>query len=92
MVLLMAAAAVGHPGADLYAAHRCGACHGAQGAAPTMNLYPRINGQSADYLLRQMIDIRDGMRTNGLSAAMRATMSGVPDDALAPIADWLSRQ
>jgi len=37
-----------------------------------------------------MRDIRDRRRNNGLSAAMRASVSQVTDDELEVIAEWLA--
>jgi cytochrome c553 len=51
-----------------------------------------LGGQNARYLLRQMIDIRDGARTNALTTTMRTAVSEVSDEHFAIIADWLSRK
>jgi cytochrome c553 len=51
-----------------------------------------LGGQNARYLLRQMIDIRDGTRTNALAATMRASVGKVSDEDFAIIAEWLSRK
>jgi len=53
-------------------------------------IYPKLAGQNAPYLLEQMKAIRDGTRTNGLSAAMRPLMSSVPDEEFQSIAEWLA--
>jgi len=45
--------------------------------------YPIIAGQPAQYNFNQTIEIRDGRRTNGASAHMRALVQNVTDqDAL----------
>ncbi len=77
-------------GATLYRDRQCHTCHGEDGESPALPLYPRLAGQGAEYLYRQAIDIRDGRRTNGLSAAMRATMARVADEDLRLIAEWLA--
>ena len=53
-------------GAALFKAKGCLTCHGEDGSHPVIQDYPVIAGQNANYLLRQMRDIRDGRRTNGL--------------------------
>ena len=77
-------------GATLYRDRQCHTCHGEDGESPALPLYPRLAGQGAEYLYRQAIDIRDGRRTNGLSAAMRANMARVPDEDLRLIAECLA--
>jgi cytochrome c len=56
-----------------------------------MPLYPKIAGQNAEYAFHQMRDIRDGRRTNSMSAAMRATVTQVKDAEFQAMAEWLSR-
>lgn len=93
---LLALTPVGHvaaaDGAALYKARICGTCHGANGSHPVVADYPIIAGQNAGYLLRQMIDIRDGRRANGLSSLMQAAVAEVTDEELSVIAEWLSQQ
>ena len=88
----MPAISVASPGADLYKNRGCHACHGEPAGRPLMPIYPRLAGQSAEYLYQQMRDIRDGARANGLSAAMRATVSTVTDAEFKAIAVWLADQ
>jgi cytochrome c len=77
-------------GAALFNAKLCITCHGAEGKAPIMPLYPKIAGQNEVYLLQQMKDIRDGKRTNGMSAAMKALTTNVKDAEFEAIAKWLA--
>ena len=79
-------------GGALYQAHACASCHGKNGLQPISPDYPMLGGQNARYLLRQMIDIRDGVRTNALAATMRAAVNQVSDADFTSIADWLSRK
>jgi cytochrome c len=88
----LAGPALAGDGAALYKARTCDSCHGENGGRPVMPDYPNLAGQNARYLLRQMIDIRDGHRSNGLSATMRAAVTEVTDEEFAAIAEWLSRQ
>ncbi|AOT07110.1 cytochrome C [Pseudoalteromonas luteoviolacea] len=77
-------------GKALYTAKLCQTCHGAEGKAPIMPLYPKINGQSKEYTLAQMKDIKSGKRSNGMSAAMKAMVANVSDAELEAIAEYLS--
>ncbi|MCP4431804.1 MAG: cytochrome c [Gammaproteobacteria bacterium] len=79
-------------GASLYVEKNCIACHGANGNKPVMDAYPRIGGQSEIYLLMQMKDIKTGTRNNNHALAMKNIMNNVPDEDMAAIASWLSRQ
>jgi cytochrome c len=88
----LAGAALAADGAALYKARICDSCHGENGSRPVTPDYPSLAGQNAKYLLRQMIDIRDGHRNNGLSATMRPVVVGVSDEEFAAIAEWLSQQ
>lgn len=78
------------PGKDLYTAKLCATCHGPDGNTPIMPLYPKIAGQNPQYLIDQMKAIKDGSRSNGQSAAMKAIMATVSDEEIKTIAEWLA--
>jgi len=86
------AASSSDPGAALYVAKGCMACHGADGKTTIMDTYPKIAGQSAEYALAQMKDIKAGTRSNGQSMVMKGIVAGVSDEDLKTIAEWLSKQ
>lgn len=79
-------------GAALFKSKGCPACHGVDGSYPVSQDYPVIAGQNASYLLRQMRDIRDGRRTNGLSQMMREAVAPVTDEEFSSISAWLALQ
>ena len=79
-------------GAALYAAKGCAACHGADGNTPTAPMYPKLAGQSAQYTLTQMKDIKSGARSNGMSMVMKPMVANVSDAELEAIAKWLETQ
>jgi cytochrome c len=79
-------------GGALYTAKLCNTCHGVDGNSPTTPMYPKVAGMNKDYLLEQMIDIRDGKRANGMSIAMKATVASVKNEEFEAIAEWLSSQ
>ncbi len=54
-------------GARTYAG--CAACHGSDGAGRADGTFPRIGGQHASVVVKQMTDIRDGRRGNPIMAS-----------------------
>jgi cytochrome c553 len=60
----------------------CGACHGSE-TAPALAPYPRLAGQDAAYLYKQLRDFKDGTRDGTL---MRAFASALSDQDMADIA------
>jgi cytochrome c553 len=87
-----ASAAAADPGAALYQAKSCFTCHGADGKTTIMDTYPKIAGQSAEYLFAQMKDIKTGTRSNGQTAVMKGIVAAVSDEDMKTIAEWLSKQ
>lgn len=78
-------------GEALYTAKNCQTCHGVEGKAPIMAMYPKLNGQNKEYLVAQMKDIKSGARNNGMSMAMKAMTMSVTDEEFEAIADYLSK-
>lgn len=66
----------------------CAACHGADGnsLAPT---FPKIAGQGERYLVKQMLDIRDGRRS---VPEMVPFVSGLSDEDIADISAYFAAQ
>ena len=90
LLLMIGGAAMAADGKQLYAASACATCHGATGNEPILPTYPKIAGQNRKYLIQQMLDIKDGKRDNGLSAAMSALMTNLKESDIVAIADYLS--
>ncbi len=80
----------GGPGFDLYTAKTCATCHGADANTPISPAYPKLGGQTSEYLLAQMVDFHAGKRTNGQSAVMKPMMALVNEQERKTIADWLA--
>jgi cytochrome c len=78
-------------GKALYTAKMCQTCHGADGKAPIMGMYPKLAGQNKEYLAAQMKDIKSGARNNGMSMAMKAMVANVSDAEIDAIAEYLSQ-
>ena len=53
----------------------CMACHGAQGRASREGYLPRIAGKPAAYLYQQLLNFRDGRRSNATMASLLAYQS-----------------
>ena len=53
----------------------CMACHGAQGRASREGYLPRIAGKPAAYLYQQLLNFRDGRRSNAAMAGLLAYQS-----------------
>ena len=83
------------PGERLAAAEKtyradCADCHGAAGEGDGARFYPRVSGQHYQYLLRELIDIRDGTRTNAYPR-MRDIVRPLNNQQLSDLADHMSR-
>jgi cytochrome c553 len=66
---------------------RCGYCHELDGN-PRMEEFPRLAGQSSDYLAKQLRDFRAGRR----SGTMQATAELLSDDDIAAVARYFNEQ
>ncbi len=89
-LVLLSANASAADGAAIYASKGCAACHGADGKTPLMPTYPKVAGQTKEYTVQQLNDIKSGARSNGLSIAMKAIMASVSDDEINALGEYLS--
>ena len=78
-------------GAKLYKRLGCRSCHGKEGERGTKPIYPIIAGLDRDYLIRQMVNIRDKVRTSGKARLMFGVIKRADDDDIAAMATWLSQ-
>lgn len=78
-------------GAKLFVEKTCTACHGKDGKTPLMPDYPKIAGQNAKYIEKQMTDIKSGTRANGNSAAMKGVMVIVSDAEIKALAEYVAK-
>ena len=65
----------------------CTACHGAEGRASREGYLPRIAGKPAGYLYHQLLNFRDGRRSN---AAMAGLLVHQRDDYLREMAAYFA--
>lgn len=77
-------------GAKLYSDKTCHTCHGKDANSPLIAGYPSIAGQSKEYIMQQMKDIKSGTRSNGQSDAMKGIMHLVSDDEITAIATYVA--
>ncbi len=78
-------------GAQLFKDKACWSCHGKDGKTPLMPGYPRIAGQDAQYVEKQIRDIKSGARANGNCAAMKLMLNLVSSDEIKDLAEFISK-
>ena len=69
-----APAAAGDAAAGKTKSAACAACHGMDGRGTTP-LFPNLNGQKAEYLVRQLVAFRDGVRQDATMAPMAMALT-----------------
>ena len=77
-------------GKALYTSKMCMTCHGEEGKKPILPSYPKINGQNKEYLVAQIKMIKDGTRSGGATAGMKALITTLNDDDIEAISQYLS--
>jgi len=70
----------------------CRTCHGAGGSAPLAPSYPKLNGQNKAYLISSIKAYRDGQRTGGLSAVMKAQSAMLSEADIEELAEYYASQ
>lgn len=66
----------------------CASCHGADGNSP-LAMNPKLAGQSAKYMVKQLQDFKSGAREGAIMASMVLSLS---DQDMEDIAAWYSSQ
>lgn len=82
------AIAAGDPVAGKAKSALCAACHNADGNS-TVTQYPNLGGQGADYLVKQMVEFKNGARVNAIMQPMVAALT--PED-MADLAAFFASQ
>lgn len=75
LVLLAPVHAAGGDTAAAKAKTVCAACHGADGNGGADPTWPKLAGQDADYIAKQLGDFKAGRRKNDIMSGMAATLS-----------------
>lgn len=78
-------------GAQLFNEKACWSCHGKDGKTPLLPIYPKIAGQSAQYIEKQIQDIKSGARANANSVAMKGILPNVSDDEIKELAGFVAK-
>jgi len=79
------------PGAKLFRAKTCTACHGKDAVSPILATYPKIAGHPREYALQQMMDIKNGVRANSMAVAgMKGIMHLVNEEEIGHLADYIA--
>ena len=81
-------AAGGDPVNGKALAATCAACHGADGNSPS-GAWPKLAGQHASYIVKQLQDYKSGARENAIMAGMAA---GLSDQDMLDLAAYFSSQ
>src|SRR5437868_7261310 len=68
--------------------HVCATCHSLDGIS-RMARFPKLAGQRADYIVKQVHDFRDGRRDND-GGQMQASAEDIGDDDLAKVAAYFA--
>src|SRR5256885_14219431 len=68
--------------------HLCATCHSLDGIS-AMARFPKLAGQRAAYIVKQVRDFRDGRRSND-GGQMQASASDIVDDDLAKAAAYFA--
>ena len=67
----------------------CSACHGADGNTSLMPVYPKLGGQGANYLFKQMKDIKSGVRP---VLEMTGMLDALNEQDMQDVAAWYASQ
>lgn len=72
----------------------CVNCHGVRGKGleSKISMFPVIGGQQKDYIRRQLINFRDGHRTNSPNGIMNRITSSLTDSEIDSLAEYISAQ
>jgi cytochrome c553 len=68
---------------------QCASCHGADGRSTVMPQYPKIAGQTAEYVVNALKAYRDGRRLGTYAAIMAAVAKPLSDADIANLAAYV---
>jgi cytochrome c553 len=68
---------------------QCASCHGADGRSTVVPQYPKIGGQSAEYVVNALKAYRDGRRLGTYAAIMAAVARPLSDEDIANLAVYV---
>jgi cytochrome c553 len=65
----------------------CAGCHGEDGSGN--DKFPRLNGQNPPYVLQQLRNFKNGVRTNDPKGVMRAVAKRLTDEEMSAVAEYI---
>jgi cytochrome c553 len=68
---------------------QCASCHGADGRSTVVPQYPKIGGQTAEYVVNALKAYRDGRRLGTYAAMMSAVAKQLSDADIADLAAYV---
>src|ERR1700733_5052087 len=68
---------------------QCASCHGADGRSTVVPEYPKIGGQTAEYVVNALKAYRDGRRLGTYAAIMAAVAKPLSDADIANLAAYV---
>lgn len=80
-----------YDGQLLYREKMCRGCHGPKGENIVADNYPKLAGQNEQYLIQQLLDIKNKNRVNGMSKAMFPYLAETSKDELQKISKFLAK-
>lgn len=83
--------AKGDPKAGAEKVAVCVACHGEDGKKPADPIYPRLAGQTNEYLTSSLMAYRNGDRKGGMAAMMSPQVATMTDEDIADIAAYFAQ-
>ncbi len=67
----------------------CMACHGPAGSGNPQAMFPQLNGQNAEYVVKQLKAFRDGSRTNDSAKMMQGVVARMTDKEMEAVAQYI---
>lgn len=77
-------------GKQVYAQYNCASCHGESGKGKGMAMFPVINSQHKDYLVKTLTDFKTGDRKNDATTMMSAIAKKMSEAEIDAVADYLT--
>ena len=68
----------------------CSACHSPEGKGNPASKYPRVSGQHAAYIAKQLHDFKKGVRANDNSSIMRSIAKRMSDEEIEAVSEYMS--
>lgn len=90
MLLLSSAVSAGSVDSGIAPYERCALCHGLFGDTGRTK-FPKLAGQNAAYLEKQIHDFKNGLRTND-GGQMSTVVTELEESQITEVVDWFSTQ